>query len=213
VAASEWGSHRRRAGRRAAQLLSGCDYSWESFRSGYPNGVVLSRDTGFTRSYGANPYIGYDDANNPPFLYRGPAAPGALPPVARVLTIDLQSESIAYPYAVLENIRVVNDTVAGQEIAVFWEPGTASALDAPSIAGGRDIGTANAFFREAGDRNLTFRFEDGRILDHQTSSEWNILGHSLAGELQGEQLTPVTAINHFWFSWAAFKPETRIYQP
>ena len=23
----------------------------------------------------------------------------------------------------------------------------------------------------------------------------------------------VVSINHFWFSWVAFKPETRIYQP
>jgi hypothetical protein len=33
------------------------------------------------------------------------------------------------------------------------------------------------------------------------------------GELKGEQLDPVVSINQFWFYWAAFKPETRIYQP
>ena len=26
-------------------------------------------------------------------------------------------------------------------------------------------------------------------------------------------MTPVVHINHFWFSWAAFRPETRIYRP
>jgi hypothetical protein len=187
--------------------------SWESFRSGYPNGRVLARETGFSRSYGANPYIGYDDVNNPPFLYRGPVTPGALPPVARVLTIDMQSEAVAYPYEVLESTRVVNDSLAGREIVVFWEPGTASALDAQSVAGGRDVGTANAYFRNIDDLELIFRFEDDRIIDQQTGSEWNLLGQAVAGELQGKQLTPVVAINHFWFSWAAFKPETRIYQP
>ncbi|RME58163.1 DUF3179 domain-containing protein, partial [Candidatus Parcubacteria bacterium] len=47
----------------------------------------------------------------------------------------------------------------------------------------------------------------------QTNSEWNILGQAVSGELAGSQLTPVTSINHFWFSWAAFRPETRVYQP
>jgi len=31
--------------------------------------------------------------------------------------------------------------------------------------------------------------------------------------LTGQALTPVVSINHFWFSWAAFRPDTRIYQP
>lgn len=187
--------------------------SWEEFRTAYPDGKVLSRDTGFSRSYGENPYAGYDDVNNPPFLYRGPETPGVLPPVARVLTIDLESEAVAYPYQVLEKVGVVNDTIAGKNIVVIWRSGTASALDTPSIAEGRDVGTANAYFRQVDGRDLTFRFEDGRILDEQTGSEWNVLGQAVSGELRGMQLQPVVAINHFWFSWAAFKPDTRIFQP
>jgi len=31
------------------------------------------------------------------------------------------------------------------------------------------------------------------------------------GPLAGKQLTPVVAVNHFWFSWAAFRPETRVF--
>jgi hypothetical protein len=187
--------------------------SWEDFKSANPDGLVLSRETGFSRPYGENPYGGYDDVNNPPFLYRGPGIPDVLPPVARVLTVDFEEEAVAYPYEVLEEMRVVNDTVAGNDIVLFWQPGTASALDAPIIASGRDIGAANAYFRGLEGRDLTFRFEDQRILDDQTGSEWNLLGHSVAGVLEGEQLEPVITINHFWFSWAAFKPETRVYQP
>jgi len=41
----------------------------------------------------------------------------------------------------------------------------------------------------------------------------DIPGLPAAGELKGKQPTPVVSINHFWFSWAAFKPETRIYKP
>jgi thiol-disulfide isomerase/thioredoxin len=58
---------------------------------------------------------------------------------------------------------------------------------------------------------LTFVVEDDRIVDEQTDTEWDVLGQAVAGELAGWQLEPVVSINHFWFSWAAFKPETRVY--
>jgi hypothetical protein len=47
----------------------------------------------------------------------------------------------------------------------------------------------------------------------ETGSAWDILGRAVAGELAGRQLTPIVSVNHFWFLWAAFKPETRVYQP
>ncbi len=51
------------------------------------------------------------------------------------------------------------------------------------------------------------------ILHEETGSEWNVLGEAVAGELEGSRLEPVVSIDHFWFSWAAFRPETRIYEP
>ena len=46
--------------------------SWADFRQNYPDGQVLTRDTGFTRQYGRNPYTGYDDIDSSPFLFVGP---------------------------------------------------------------------------------------------------------------------------------------------
>jgi hypothetical protein len=187
--------------------------SWADFKAVHRQGQVLSRETGFSRPYGDNPYVGYDDVNNPPFLYRGPETPNVLPPVARVLTIDLNGEAAAYPYDVLQEVRVVNDTVGGTEVVVLWTAGTASALDTFTVAGGRDVGTASAFARDLDGQSLTFAFDGSLIVDNETGSAWDVLGRTLSGPLAGKQLTPVVAINHFWFSWAAFKPETRIYQP
>lgn len=186
--------------------------SWEDFKSQYPDGKVLSRDTGHPRNYGRNPYFGYDDIDQTPFLYSG-ATPGQLPPMARVLTVDLKNEAVAYPYDVLSKMNVINDTVGGEDLVVFWAEGTASALDTSNIPEGREVGSAVAYSRWLDDQKLSFEFKDGKILDEQTGSEWNVLGQAIAGEWTGKQLTPVVSINHFWFSWAAFKPETRIYQP
>jgi hypothetical protein len=187
--------------------------AWQEFKAAHPDGLVLSRQTGFSRSYGQNPYAGYDDVNNPPFLYDGPQTPGVLPPVARVLTVDLNGETVAYPYETLEDIQVVNDSVGDQPITIFWAAGTASALDSGTIASGRDVGTAAAFSRELDGLELNFNLSNGKIVDQATGSEWNVLGAAVAGELAGKQLSPVVSINHFWFSWAAFKPETRVYTP
>jgi thiol-disulfide isomerase/thioredoxin len=187
--------------------------SWADFKATYPDGTVLSRETGYSRDYGRNPYTGYDDVNRSPFLYVGPETPGTLPPMARVVTVDLNGEAVGYPYDVLQEVHVVNDTVGGVPIVVLWAPGTASALDAGSVAGGEDVGAATTFSRELDGQTLTFVFDGDRIVDEQTGTEWDVLGQAVSGPLAGSQLTPVVSINHFWFSWVAFRPETRVYSP
>jgi len=191
--------------------------AWADFKSEHPEGEVLSRETGYERDYGQNPYVGYDDPEREPFLYDGPATPDELPQMGRVLGVELGGEAVAFPYDVLEDVRVANEVVGGEPIAVFWQPGTASALDSSSIAQGDDVGAATGFSRELGDHVLTFRAEDapegGRIVDDQTGTRWSILGEGIAGELEGRRLEPVVAVNYFWFSWAAFHPGTRVYAP
>jgi thiol-disulfide isomerase/thioredoxin len=130
-----------------------------------------------------------------------------------VLGVELNGEAVAYPYDRLEGVRAANDTVGGAPIVVLWQPGTASALDSARISEGGDVGAAAAFSRVLDDRTLTFVFEDGRITDQETGSEWNIFGEAVGGSLEGRQLNSVVSVNHFWFSWAAFQPETRVYDP
>lgn len=186
--------------------------SWADFKSQHPDGFVLSRETGYARNYGANPYFGYDDINQTPFLYDG-STPDQLPPMARVLTVDLNGEAVAYPYDVLSELNVINDVVGGNDVVIFWVEGTASALDTSNIPEGRDVGAAAAYSRLLDGQVLNFEVQNGKIFDTQTGSEWNIFGQAIAGDLSGKQLAPIVSINHFWFSWAAFKPETTVYQP
>ncbi len=184
---------------------------WQEFQENFPDGQVLSRDTGFRRDYGRNPYAGYDNINNSPFLFRGPETPGVLPAMARVLTVEFDGEAVAYPYEALQELSVINDNVAGSEVVIFWQPGTASALDSSAIAQGEDVGAGVSFSREVDGQVLTFSFDGEKITDDQTGSEWDVFGQAVSGELAGTQLEPVVSVNHFWFSWAAFKPETRVY--
>jgi hypothetical protein len=192
---------------------SGSIIAWEEFKATYPDGVVMSQNTGHSRAYGRNPYAGYDDVNRPPFLYDGPETPGILPPVARVLTVESGEEAVAYPFDVLQEVHVVNDEINGIPVVVIWETGVASALDVNTVAGGRDVGTAAVYERTLNGEVLEFEYDGQKIIDVSTQSAWNILGQAVDGALLDAQLTPIVSINHFWFSWAAFMPETRVYQP
>lgn len=187
--------------------------AWEDFRAAHPNGLVLSRDTGYRRNYGSNPYAGYDRVDNPPFLYDGEDDDRLLPK-ERVAAVSLGDEQVAYPYAVLRERRVVNDTVAGSDIVVFHADGTLSALDDRQISNSQDVGATGVFQRETSAGVLTFGYDGqaGRVFDEETGSTWNILGVATDGPLAGEQLERVVHHDHFWFAWAAFHADTRIYR-
>lgn len=192
------------------EFLPAVIVAWHVFKTAYPHGLVLSQETGHERPYGINPYVGYDDAAQPPFLFRG-SPDGRLLPKERVVTVSVNGEDAAYPFTVLQRLRVVNDVVGGVPVVVLWQPGTTSALDAEVIRESRDVGAATVYRTTVAGRQLTFRAAGDTITDVETGSHWTLLGHSLAGPLAGQQLEPVIHGTHFWFAWAAFKPHTRIY--
>jgi len=107
---------------------------------------------------------------------------------------------------------VVNDGVGSQPVVVFFKRGTKSALDATSFADSRDVGAGVVFSRVVEGQALTFRSEGDSFVDDQTDSRWDITGRAFDGPLAGKQLQPVVHGNHFWFSWAVFRPDTRVYQ-
>jgi len=185
--------------------------AWEDFKAANPEGTVLSRDTGFSRPYGRNPYVGYDEADNPPFLFDG-ELDGRLLPKERVAAVTIGEVDVAFPFSILEEERVVNYTVGGQDLVVFFKSGTLSALDRSSIEDSRDVGATGVFDVHLDGKRLTFRADGNNFVDNETESVWNILGEATEGQLAGERLVPIVHANHFWFSWGAFKPDTKIYQ-
>jgi hypothetical protein len=85
-----------------------------------------------------------------------------------------------------------------------------SPLDRQQIADSRQSPAAAAFRRNAANRVLDFDWRDGRILDRQTGSEWDIFGRAVRGPLLGTDLAPVDGGVHFAFAWLAFNPATQI---
>ena len=183
--------------------------SWKDFKEADPSGQVLSRDTGFNRAYGWQPYVLYDSSD--PFLFDG-EVDERLRATERVATVSLDEIDVAFPFSVLENEPVVHFDLDGQDIVVFFKKGTASALDANTIAGGRDVGSTAVYEAAADGQALTFRAEGDVFIDNETGSTWTLLGESIGGPLNGETLKPVVHHNHLWFAWAVFKPDTILYR-
>jgi hypothetical protein len=190
-------------------FLPGSIISFGDFVSAFPEGQVLSRETGFSRDYGRNPYTGYDTSRSP-FLFDGPQD-GRLGAMERIVSLVLNDEAVAYPFTVLEQELVVNDDVGGHAVVVFFKPGVKSALDASAIVDSRDVGAGVAYLRELDGRVLTFEAEGDGFNDLETGSRWNVAGQAVSGPLAGSQLEPIVHGNHFWFVWAVFQPETRIH--
>jgi len=182
---------------------------WGLWRDANPDGLVLSRDTGFDRSYGRNPYPGYDDVNSQPFLFDG-EVDGQFTAMTRMVGIEHNGEALGVPLFVLREDQVVTAEVGGTEVVVLWAAGTASSLDAGNVAGGIDVGATGVFIPVVDGQELTFKSAEGEFVDDQTGSTWNLLGTAVAGELEGSQLEALPHVNTFWFAWSAFLPDTAI---
>ncbi len=193
------------------EFLPASIISWGDYKLANPDTLVLSRETGFNRPYGRNPYSGYDRADQPAFLFDGRPDERLLPK-ERVAAFNIGEVSAAFPFLVLEEERVVNYNVNNTDVVVFFKPGTVSALDQGLIIDSRDIGSSGVFEAELDGRKLTFRAEgDEAFVDNETGTTWNILGEAIAGQLAGQSLTPIVHGDHFWFAWGAFNPDTKIY--
>lgn len=183
--------------------------SWKDYRDRYPAGHVLSRDTGFSRDYGRNPYEGYDAPDEKPFLFEG-ETDKQLPPKERVAAVFAGGAAAVVPFSRLRRQGVTPFEIANTPVVAMFKAGVASALAVAEIAESDDVGTSAAFDRRLDGRILSFERRGDVTLDRRTGSTWDITGRAMHGPLRGKRLTPVRHDQQFWFALAAFLPEAQI---
>lgn len=184
--------------------------SFKDIREHYPSTLILSKDTGHSRSYGKNPYIGYDDINQTPFMLKA-KADERLFPMQRVSTVSINNADKAYSYSKVKRLKVINDSFENKNLVLFFNDNVTSALDKSDIATSKKSGSVLMYSSMLNNKKLEFYYDRG-IYDKQSNSKWNIFGVAIEGELKGQQLKPLTSGTHFWFAWAVFKPDTIIYK-
>lgn len=183
--------------------------SYATFKETYKDGQILSRETGYRRNYGRNPYAGYDSINNSPFLYSGELDP-RLPPMERILSWPDGKGHVLLPLSELQDRSVVNTTTEEGPVVVLAPGSALSALDKSDITASRKVPAAAAFSAGLGQLELSFALNEGVIIDEQTGSHWNAFGHAVEGKLKGKRLRQLDKGVHFAFAWLAFDPDARI---
>ena len=126
------------------------------------------------------------------------------------MTLNVGDVAVAYPFGALAAQPVINDTVNGQDVVIFFAGGTLSAFAGRGNTNNRAVGSTGVYDPVVDGQKLTFKVEADVIVDEETGSKWNILGSAVEGPLKGSRLAPVVHANHFWFAWVAFNSETEV---
>ena len=72
----------------------------------------------------------------------------------------------------------------------------------------------HAYLRIADGETLTFRSENGQLIDNETQSVWNVaLGLAIEGPLQGTILQAIPSSSAYNWAWFDFFPESDLYSP
>jgi Protein of unknown function (DUF3179) len=183
--------------------------AWQDWLADNPHAWVLSNQTGYDRSYGFNPYGGYDQPNSQPFDLDRPADP-RLPPKTRIVALGGDHDPVAITLDTLTARHVITLRVAGQNVVIWALPGLRSALDMPDLEAGRTIAATGALDPHWHGRLLHFTPRGTQFIDAETGSHWTVLGRAVGGPARGARLQTAHYTDTFWFAWAAYQPHTRI---
>lgn len=113
--------------------------SWADFRRAHPDGQVLVPNNPGFRSYGRNPYVGYDTSDRP-FLYDG-QLPEGIDPMQRVVIVPRPKDGPGEPILISMATLAEAGSMTARGHSFTWRAGQSSALDQASIGGSRDVGT------------------------------------------------------------------------
>jgi hypothetical protein len=177
--------------------------TWGRWKRRYPKTLVLSKETGYVRSYGYDPYGSYTSKRPSYYTSGGPFFPvmarsNRFPEKKVVVGVKVDHAVLALPKAEAASAGVVNFTLGGLPLVALYD----KELDAVSV-----------FARQHGGQELTFLRRGEEIVDAQTATTWSAGGRGMRGKLAGAQLKWVTSFDVMWFAWYAFYPETKVLVP
>jgi hypothetical protein len=170
--------------------------NWKEWKQLYPDSKVLSKDTGSTRPYGADPYGDY--YTNGDVLFPVSNGDNRLGLKEIVIGLENKDQYKAYKLQEIENKKILNDQVNGKPIALMsLHPFMIRAYD-PVV--------------DQQVLEFSYNAKDQNFIDTQTGSLWNFEGKAVSGQMKGKQLTRLPFDEGFWFEWVAFHPTTELYQ-
>ena len=169
--------------------------TWKEWQGLHPDTLVLSDDTAFRSRY-RDVEIGQPNRRLG-LLYED----DRLKSEELVLGVMAGDSYAAYPlFELKETNGVVEDTIGGAPIVVFYVATAHSAIAFSRLVDGRQ-----AQFEAVGDGMFL-------VQDSVTGTTWDFTGRGGAGALKGASLDFVTSYLSEWYGWSAYHPATSIYQ-
>ena len=172
--------------------------TWSTWVELYPDTRALNK--GGRSAF--DPYVSYYDSGRAGVIGET-VSDSRLPTKEFVIGLSQGGEARAYPYRLMNETPVINDTFQDIPIVVALDPRP---------------GTGVVFQREVDGQILTFEVAEGQdegllaMVDRETSSKWIVLtGEAVEGPLTGSMLERFRSDLSFWFAWKDFYPHTQVY--
>ena len=177
------------------------DTTWATWKAMYPETVLLTRETGFSRDYDDYPYGDYLVTERLIFPVNN-SNDFRLWKKTRVLGINVGDSSKVYPINVFTSaVEVINDTTGDMQTVV---------------AGSSELNFGVVFNRQLEDCTV-LEFEAVQdslpvVMRDNEGNEWDVFGVAVSGDRAGQQLQKTNSYIAFWFAWTAFFPGADIHQ-
>ena len=177
------------------ELLPSAVATWADWASQYPETLVLTRDTGYSRPYERDAFAGFAeiiDSGRFAFPVGEAASDPRLQPSALVVGVVLAEVARAYP---VDNLNdPINDDVGGEPIVVFPTEGGATVFSA--VVSGEP---------------LQFQRRGADFIDSETGSVWTPAGVAVSGLYEGTALRPIPSRITFWFAFVGAFPDVQVH--
>jgi hypothetical protein len=167
--------------------------TWAEWKEKHPETLALRKGS----RGGRDPYSGYY-ASGAAGVIGETIIDNRLAGKEFVIGVALDDTAIAYPFRVLNDEPIVNDTVGGHDVLVVFD---------------QENGGGIVYDRQVEGQELTFEpAAEGQLVDSETGSLWDSFnGRALESPLAGQSLSRIKSTVIFWFGWKDFYSDTLIY--
>lgn len=175
--------------------------TWASWLAMYPDTVLLSEDTGFSRDYNDYPYGKFRENEDLIFEVDN-MVDDRLHLKERVLGINVSDNSKVYPIDHFsDGVEVIHDTVGDMQVVAAGSSGLNF-----GVVFNRELEDCTVLDFEAVQDSLPIVMRDNE------GNEWDIFGTAVSGARTGQQLQKTNSYVAYWYAWTAFFQGSHIHQ-
>lgn len=171
--------------------------SWKTWKILFPNALVVSSNTGYSRRYTLYPYGSYK--SNESLFFPVSRVNNDLNLKERVHGIIDDNKVYAFRFDLFEETTLYQKQIGGNNYLIVGSKG--------------DNFIVSFYNNLIEGTELSFQLVENSlpiILKDNEGTQWDIFGYAVDGVRKGQRLTPTKSLIAYWFAWGAFYSEISI---